>query len=261
MTSSTRNPSLALALLLSVALSPLTSNADAASPTQSSEAQAPTSMQELAGKAFASHCIQCHSLFGVEGFKRLTPTEFYSVLRHGQMQEPATGLDDGTLHALAETFADPHAAGRRPPNGGAALCKTQRPAVDDTGFWPGWDAESTNTRFVNRPFTKADLEGARLKWTFVIPDTAAEFWLGAGNPVAVAHGRVYVANVNRWMYALDAHTGCAYWSFKADAPIRSGAAVDSGIVAFGDERGNVYGLDEDTGQLRWRHLADEQSFA
>ena len=55
---------------------------------------------------------------------------------------------------------------------------------------------------------------------------------------------------DRWIYALDAQKGCAYWAFKADAAIRSGAAVDSGMVAFGDVRGNVYGLDEETGE-RW----------
>jgi polyvinyl alcohol dehydrogenase (cytochrome) len=176
------------------------------------------------------------------------------------MQEPATGLDDGTLHALAQTFGNPKAASQRPPHGGAKLCTTQTPE-NSTDSWLGWDADPRNARFVNRPFERAELEAAQLKWTFVVPESAAEFWLGAANPVAVAHGRVYVANINRWMYALDAQSGCAYWTFRADAPIRSGAAIESGIVAFGDERGNVYGLDEETGQLRWRHLADEQSFA
>jgi polyvinyl alcohol dehydrogenase (cytochrome) len=248
-------------MLLGLSLGGGVARADVATaPTQSS-ASAPMSMQELAGKAFASHCIQCHSLFGVDGFKRLTPAEFYSVLRHGQMQEPATGLDDGTLHALAETFGNPQAASERPPHGAAVMCKAQKPADENTGSWVGWDADPKNTRFVDRPFTKAGLEGAHLKWTFVIPDNAAEFWLGAANPLAVAHGRVYVANINRWMYALDAKTGCAYWTFRADAPLRSGAAVDGGIVTFGDVRGNVYGLDEQSGQLRWQHRADEQSFA
>jgi len=257
-----RSTSLCIWVLLSTSLAVRPAqSADPASATQNTSAVTSNPMQDLAAKAFASHCIQCHSLFGTEGFSRLTPDEFYSVLRHGQMQEPATGLDDGTLHALAQTFGNPQAASQRPPNGGALLCKAHEPQDKTGGSWVGWDARSTNTRFVDRPFTKANLHGAHLKWAFVIPDKAAEFWVGAGNPLAVAHGRVYVANINRWMYALDAKTGCAYWTFRADAPIRAGVAVDSGIVAFGDVRGNVYGLDEDTGQLRWRHLTDQQSFA
>jgi len=235
--------------------------AESASPSQGSTTSAVTSMQDLAAKAFASHCVQCHSLFGTEGFSRLTPSEFYSVLRHGQMQEPATGLDDGTLHALAETYGNSQAEAKRPPNGGAVFCTAKRPSIAQSDAWPGFSADATNTRFVDRPFAKAELQSARLKWAFVIPDAAEEFWIGAANPVAVAHGRIYFANINGWIYALDAQQGCAYWTFRADAPIRSGAAVDSGIVAFGDVRGNVYGLDEETGQLRWRHLADQQSFS
>jgi len=238
--------------------------ADAAAPAQSSTPSA-TSMQDMAAKAFASHCVQCHSLFGTEGFSRLTPDEFYSVLRHGQMQEAATGLDDGTLHAVAQTFANPKAAVQRPPNGGAEFCSAKKPEVAESGegtpaSWPGFSADSGNTRWIDRPFRKTDLQRARLKWTFVIPDAAAGFWLGGANPVALANGRLFVANMNRWVYALDAQKGCAYWAFRADAAVRSGVAVDSGRVAFGDVRGNVYGLDEETGQLRWRHLADEQSF-
>jgi polyvinyl alcohol dehydrogenase (cytochrome) len=256
-----RKKKTALLLTLNSLLATTAIRADAISASVQPDPK-PVSMQQLAGEAFASHCIQCHSLFGVDGFKRLTPAEFYSVLRHGQMQEPAIGLDDGTLHALAETFGNPQAASQRPPNGGAVICKNPKtPDNENTGSWVGWDSDSKNTRFVDRAFAKADLQGAHLKWAFVIPDSAADFWLGAGNPLAVAHGRVYVANINRWMYALDAKTGCAYWTFRADAPIRSGAAVNNGIVTFGDERGNAYGLDEASGQMRWRHLADEQSFA
>jgi polyvinyl alcohol dehydrogenase (cytochrome) len=238
--------------------------AESPSSRESDAASVAKSMQELAGQAFANQCIQCHRLFGVEGFKRLTPAEFYAVLRHGQMQEPATGLDDGTLHALADTFGNPDAAKTRPPNGGAAMCTKQKPDsgnIDGDVKWAGFDQSAANARWFDRPFTKADLQSVRLKWSFVVPEAAAEFWVGASNPLASAHGRLYVANVNRWMYALDAQQGCAYWVFRAEAPIRAGAAVEGGVVTFGDVRGNVYGLNEETGQMRWQHRADEQSFA
>jgi mono/diheme cytochrome c family protein len=120
----------------SPAATPEPATTSESTPTpQTSNSAVPASMQELAGKAFASHCAQCHSLFGVEGFKRLTPDEFYSVLRHGQMQEPATGLDDGTLHALAATFGNPEAASQRPPNGGARMCSEQKPATLESNLF------------------------------------------------------------------------------------------------------------------------------
>jgi len=217
------------------------------------------SMQDVAAEAFASHCVQCHAnIIGMGGFRNLTPKEFYTVLRHGSMQELATGLDDGVLHALAQTFGNPEAERQRPPDGGALRCSASAPGGDGTAPWRGWAADPRNTRFVDHPHGKAAIESMQLKWSFTFPDTG--FWQGGGNPVAVANGRVYVGNPNRWLYALDAQTGCTYWTFRADALIRSGAAVEAGVVTFGDAWGNVYGLDEETGVLRWRHLVDTQSF-
>jgi polyvinyl alcohol dehydrogenase (cytochrome) len=254
-----------LAVALSVSL-----NAHAAAveaPQEPKPSSSATSMEGLAAEAFASRCAQCHSLFGTEGFSRLTPEEFYSVLRHGQMQEPATGLDDGTLHALAKMFGNSDIERKRPKIGGAQLCPAPEGGgnpsvkVQATDSWAGFAPDARNARFETRHFDRVTLQAAKLKWSFVIPVEANEFWMGAGNPLAVANGRVYAANINRWVYALDAARGCAYWTFRAEAPIRSGAAVNEGVVTFGDVRGNVYGLDERTGTLRWQHLADQQSFA
>ena len=221
-------------------------------------AQPLQTMQKLAEDAFASHCAQCHGLVGTEGWQRLTPDEFYWVLRRGQMQEPATGLDDGVLHALALAYANPAAAHDRPPNGGAVPCSGKPFRPEPSHGWQGFSQDSTNTRSLQEPVSKAAIQGARLKWTFAFPDTG--FAHGADNPIAVADGRVYVGNLNHWMYALDAQSGCAAWAFEADTGIRSGATVDAGTVVFGDMAGNVYGVDEATGSPRWRRLADVQSF-
>jgi len=215
-------------------------------------------MRDIADEAFASHCAQCHALVGMDGWQRLTPKEFYTVLRRGQMQEPATGLDDGVLHALAQAYGNPDAERERPPNGGAVPCGAPKPLAASGASWPGFSPDTTNNRFLKQSISKANIQGARLKWTFAFPSTG--FAHGADNPIAVANGRVYVGNLNHRMYALDAQSGCAVWTFEADTGIRSGATIDAGTVAFGDMAGNVYGVDEGTGALRWRQLADPQSF-
>jgi len=247
-----------MAGLLLLGLSGAALAADSAAPSGAAPAAA-KSMQDVAAEAFTSHCAQCHAgVFGMEGFRKLTPKEVYAALRRGPMQEPATGLDDGVLHALAQMLGNPEAEHQRPPDGGAARCSASAPGGDGTAPWWGWAADPRNTRFVNHPHGKAAIESMQLKWSFTFPDTG--FVQGADNPVAVANGRVYVGNTNHWLYALDAQTGCAYWTFRADASIRSGAAVEAGMVTFGDLWGNVYGLDETTGALKWRHLVDTQSF-
>jgi len=218
----------AMAGLLLLSLSGAAFAADPAASSGAAPAAAVMSMQELAAEAFASHCVQCHASFGTEAFRKLTPKEFYTALRRGSMQESATGLDDGVLHALAQTFGNPEAERQRPPDGGAVRCSASAPVKDEAAPWRGWAADPRHMRFVDYPHGKAAIESMQLKWSFTFPDTG--FWQGAGNPVAVANGRLYVGNPNRWLYALDAQTGCAYWTFRADASIRSGAAVRHGHV-------------------------------
>jgi len=82
--------------------------------------------------------------------------------------------------------------------------------------------------------------------------------------VAVARGKVYVAALDGWMYALDAKTGAVVW--KADAVVdrargdnSTGAPEIAGdVVVIGnagseyDVRGAVSAFDLETGKLAWR---------
>lgn len=82
--------------------------------------------------------------------------------------------------------------------------------------------------------------------------------------VAVARGKVFVAALDGWMYALDARTGAVVWKtdFIEDrrrgdnstgAPEVAGDVVIVGMSgAEYDVRGYVTALDLDTGKLRWR---------
>jgi len=86
----------------------------------------------------------------------------------------------------------------------------------------------------------------------------------ANRGVAVAHGKVYVAALDGWMYALDAKSGRVVW--KADAIVdrnrgytSTGAPEVAGnVVVIGnggaeyDVRGYVSAFDTETGKLAWR---------
>ena len=88
---------------------------------------------------------------------------------------------------------------------------------------------------------------------------------------SIAGGRVFVGSETGTVYALDAATGCTYWSFKADGTVRTATSVATmtfpspvidqppaarTLVFFGDQNGYVYALDADTGVLRWKVRAD-----
>src|SRR5262245_28745807 len=238
--------------------------ADAPAPSAvAPSASTPTSMAELAGQVFATRCAACHAKGDLtplpNQLKKLSPKEIYAALRHGVMQEYALGLDDGTMHALAQFLGDPDAERKRPANGGATLCSGNKSISNSTPAWPGWSLDTSNTRYVARSLSTPEVQGLRLKWAFVFPDTQA--FKGAANPLAVVDGRVYVGSLNKWVYALDAQSGCAYWTFEAEGRVRSNVAVAEGIVTFADLLANVYALDAHTGKELWRQRAEIQSTA
>jgi eukaryotic-like serine/threonine-protein kinase len=79
---------------------------------------------------------------------------------------------------------------------------------------------------------------------------------------SVVEGVVYVGSWNGTMYALDAFSGQALWTFDINDPhpedrngfpgIQSSAAVADGVVYFGGADANVYALDAQTGALVWK---------
>ena len=82
--------------------------------------------------------------------------------------------------------------------------------------------------------------------------------------VAVARGKVFVAALDGWMYALDAKTGAVVWKKDFIEDRRKGdnstgapeIAGDVVVIGMGgaeyDVRGYVTALDLETGKLRWR---------
>jgi polyvinyl alcohol dehydrogenase (cytochrome) len=120
--------------------------------------------------------------------------------------------------------------------------------------WNGWGAGLTNTRFQSAAQLPADqVSKLKLKWAFGFPDVKMVY----GQPT-VAGGRVFIGVDTGQVYSIDASTGCLYWSFKADAPVRSAVSVgtERTLAFFGDLKGNVYALNAATGEQVWKVAAD-----
>jgi polyvinyl alcohol dehydrogenase (cytochrome) len=135
-------------------------------------------------------------------------------------------------------------------------------------MWNGWGADpTTNARFQSASAAglgAAQVPNFALKWAFGLP-LAEE----AYSQPTVAGGRVFVGSDAGTVYSLDAATGCVYWSFQADGPMR--VAVSLGQVKamgstkyaayFGDQRANMYALDAGNGKVLWRVKVDEHPVA
>jgi polyvinyl alcohol dehydrogenase (cytochrome) len=81
----------------------------------------------------------------------------------------------------------------------------------------------------------------------------------------IASGRIFVGSDNGTVYSLDAATGCAQWTFRAERGVRAAVSIGPAggryAAYFGDLAANVFALDAATGTLIWRKKADEHRLA
>jgi polyvinyl alcohol dehydrogenase (cytochrome) len=133
----------------------------------------------------------------------------------------------------------------------------------NTPAWNGWGVNPSNTRFqpeTNGQLTAAQLPRLKLKWAFGFPDTKSVL----GQP-SVVSGRVFLGVDTGKVYSLDAARGCLYWSFQADAGVRTAIVVEPlgtrYAAYFGDLKAKAYAVDAATGELLWKATLDDHSLA
>jgi polyvinyl alcohol dehydrogenase (cytochrome) len=189
-----------------------------------------------------------------------TPEAILDAITTGTMKDNAARLTDAQKRILAEQLTGK-------PLGVSQLgqassmknrCEARPfPDVSASPMWSGWGVDTTNARYQTATtLTQDRVPKLALKWAFAFPNGSSAF----GQP-AVAGGRVFVGSDNGFVYSLDAATGCVYWSFQAQAGVRTAISVGPRLVYFGDLKGNVYAVEAATGALAWTKRADPHPFA
>jgi polyvinyl alcohol dehydrogenase (cytochrome) len=232
----------------------------------------------VAGQAlFNKNCANCHqnakasadsnaaqggrTAPNTETLAQMTPEAIYAALTTGVMAPEAQALTDSEKRMIAEFFgARPLGAADRADAKNMTNHCTSNPAIRVSGepMWNGWGNDLGNTRFqsAEQAGLSADqVPHLKLKWAFGLPSGGET----SGEP-SIFGGRVFFGDYNSFIYSLDQATGCIYWSFHADAQIRTAAVVarirDHGRATyaafFGDKKANVYALDARTGRLLWK---------
>lgn len=177
------------------------------------------------------------------------------------------------LTVLTAASQVPFAKAAAPTSGGdssrpaaAATCPAAPSAFSaslSSPHWVGWGARVEQWRF--QPADQArlaasDVPRLKLKWAFGFPGAQT-----ANAQPAIVDGRLYVGSANRKVYSLDAATGCTYWAFDADFPVRTAISVgplgSSSAVYFGDQHANAYALDAASGKLLWKVHVDDHPVA
>ena len=250
----------------------LVGSAQAPPPARGAAPAAPGQAQGSRGEAvFNGSCATCHAPGNTvkaptpDVLRQLSPEAIVNALVNGKMATQGSSLSDADRRAVAEFLTGTTISTAAAQITGQCTTKVQMTDPAKGASWSGWGAAITNTRFVpNGGLTAADLPRLKLKWAFGYHDVAA----ARGQP-AVAGGRVFAANENSEVVALDMKTGCSYWTYKARAGVRVALSVapyktrtQSGwAVYFGDSKANIYAVDANTGKEIWVTKIDEHPSA
>ena len=234
---------------------------------------------ELGFAVFQQHCVSCHGNPAYDRapqpatLRSMTPERIYAALTTGIMKTVGDTLTEVDRRRVAESLAGQFLGSQA---GDAAAmpnhCAANPPLHDLPAHdWNGWGNDLANSRFQGTAaagLTAQSVPNLKLKWAFGYPGGTSAF----GQPTVVA-GRVFVGTDTGYVYALDAATGCLYWSYRTAAGVRnamtvgplgtSGAGTARGAryaVFFGDLKADAYAVDAHSGALIWKtHV--EQHFA
>jgi polyvinyl alcohol dehydrogenase (cytochrome) len=258
-----------LGLRLSLVVSLVTFAIPAAAQTP------PPAAAQPAGQAvFDRQCAACHDNGNSgaptrEALRQIAPEAILNTLTNGKMQVQGSALGDADRRAVAEFLAGrtlPAAA----PAATSVACTAKTAMTDPSKGprWLGWGNGPTNTRYQAKDLgglTAADLPKLKLKWAFGYAGVSA-----ARAQPTYAGGRLFVASENGEVLALDPKTGCSFWTFKAQAGVRTAVSIapykktggGAGYAAyFGDSKANAYAVDANTGQQIWTRKLDDHASA
>ena len=226
---------------------------------------------------FENHCASCHgnpssaaAAPEVLSLWKMSPEAIYGALGKAP-HTSLSGLADDDLREIALYL------GRRRVDiakiTDAKLMTNPCPGNSPLGnisskpLWNGWGNDVSNARFQSAKgagLTADQVPNLKLKWAFGFPGAEEVY----GQPT-VAGGRVFLGVDTGAVYSIDAETGCVYWSYQADAGVRT--AISIGPVKgkgpakygvyFGDIKANVYMLDASTGNEIWKAKVEDHPVA
>jgi polyvinyl alcohol dehydrogenase (cytochrome) len=250
------------------------------------EAQAPQA-QPSGEAVFQRVCATCHlSLKSGPGssappgiralprelLRQFPPESILNTLTNGKMQAQAASLSPQERRAVASYAAardfGPVVEPPEPPE--TNLCTEQLVMGDPQASpsWNGWGNGPTNVRFQPKSqgkLTAVDLPRLQLKWAFGYANVSS-----ARPQPTIVGGRLFAASENGRLYALNARTGCRYWTYKAKAGIPTAVVIGryrtfdggQGVAAFfGDRKANAYAVDAQTGREIWVRKVDSHAAA
>lgn len=224
-------------------------------------------------EVFNSTCANCHvqlqdeKIPRVETLQQMNANAILRTLTDGAMRLQGDLLSAGQRTAVAE-FLSGGKIIEQALSFSQGMCENLPPIATPAAgtVWSGWGKDEGNTRFTSDTggIDKTNVASLKLKWAFGIPDVTS-----ARAQPAVYGDRLFVGSLNGVVFALNAETGCTYWSFKTQGGVRSAISVAEvpidgvlkTVAFFSDLRAVAYAVDAETGALIWSVKVDEHTAA
>ena len=209
---------------------------------------------------FAENCATCHNGRVPKApapvwLEMMAPDAILASMTDGIMQAQSAHLDETQKVQIAEYLTRTSLENYEPP-AGPKRCSGDKMTFD--GAPPakvGWGHDTT--RFIPEDVAgleSEDIPNLKLKWAFAYPAAVR-----ARSQPAVGWNTIFVGSQDGTVYAFDLETGCAKWTFRASAEVRTGVIADAEAkrLYFGDFLGRAYAVDALTGEELWRTKVDD----
>jgi polyvinyl alcohol dehydrogenase (cytochrome) len=217
---------------------------------------------------YQSLCAACHTnppdetTPRIDALQLLNANSIVDALTSGVMRLQGQALNGEQRVQVAEYLAGAPVTERVARfDRGQCQAEPGLPNLTAGGIWNGWGPDTSNSRYqAAAGMTAGDVGRLELKWAFGIPNTQQS----RSQPTVVG-GRLFMGSQSGAVYALDAETGCVYWTFDAETWVRTAISVgpySAGYaIYFTDAAGKAYSLDAQTGQLIWSRQIDDHPAA
>jgi polyvinyl alcohol dehydrogenase (cytochrome) len=211
---------------------------------------------------YREYCASCHDHPGPRipprsALQALSAARILRTLDGGVMMRIAYGLQRNQREAVANYLGK---AGDDTAPPASAFCSDRRFSLSENSrpSWTGWSPSLSNDRFQSAgaaSLTAAQVRNLKLKWAFGFAGDITAY-----AAPTVYNGVLFVGSAGGVVHAMNAKTGCLYWTFKADGPVRAATVIAPNgtghVILFPDQIGSFYALDAETGRLLWKRRID-----
>jgi len=230
-----------------------------------------TNAADISGEAtYKEFCAVCHDHPGPRvppraALQQLSAARILHTLDFGVMMNVAYPMQRSQREAVAKFLGRPGEDAGPPA---AAFCSNREIAwaknsapdtpADPAVNWTGWSPTDANLRFQRAEhagLTADSVRKLKLKWAYGFAGDITAF----ESPTA-RNGTLFMGSASGVVQSMNAKTGCLYWTFQANGPVRAATTIARNAngysILFGDLTGWFYSLDAATGKMLWKRRVD-----